>query len=726
MISLRGRVMDGATGDPISGANIYFPVLEKGTSTDLAGFFRIDNLPSGIHRLSVTYLGYAPWMVPNIVLPTANDTLIEIELVPTTLLAEEVIITATQKRQSIALAPASIEVISFAELAERNVTTFDQALDAITGVQVTRSSEANVQTISIRGASEVAGGGIGNRVLLLIDGRPALSPESGGALWNLVPLAAIDRIEVVKGAYSSLYGSSAMGGVINVLTKRPAAEAETRLNLQYGFYNKAPSYTQYDRFSDFSTLEISHSKALRNVGYLINASRKSNDGHREKSGYELYNLFGKVSYNISQQRSIQLSANANLIDNDTPATWLRPSRPYNVAAHRRDDFQKRNEYNADLIYSAIPNGRMKYSSRLYYYQNYSRFIFDTDPANDSTNVNFGKQSVARESIRAQRLGNLNQYDIHFGNSHYLIAGTDLKYDHILGLPDTVLYGRHKAISLGLYAQDEINLSEKVIATVGLRYDYYSILNEFSEGTFSPKVAFVYTASPSMSLRLLLAQAFRNPSMAERFIKFEQGGGLRFQPNPNLKAEKLDVSLEVGILKKIRPNLTLDAALFYNHYQNLISFEQVAQSSGALVYRVINLNRSIMQGAEVNLTYAWQDLFEAHLGYTYLDAQDISENRINDVLAYKAKHSISFGGGLFVNKFRFHIDGRYRSKIEEVFIYSGSEPDAYFLWSGRLSYQLGEQHSIYTAVENIGNTQYEELERYRMAGRNYTFGLNLAF
>ncbi|MCB0627341.1 MAG: TonB-dependent receptor plug domain-containing protein, partial [Saprospiraceae bacterium] len=86
-----------------------------------------------------------------------------------------------------------------------------------------------VQAFSIRGASEVAGGGIGNRVLLLIDGRPALSPESGGALWNLVPLNSVERIEVVKGAYSSLYGSSAMGGVINVITHKPEAEPLTRV-----------------------------------------------------------------------------------------------------------------------------------------------------------------------------------------------------------------------------------------------------------------------------------------------------------------------------------------------------------------------------------------------------------------------------------------------------------------------------------------------------------------
>jgi iron complex outermembrane receptor protein len=107
------------------------------------------------------------------------------------------------------------------QLQERGTSSFDDAFNSINGIVATRSSGSNVQSLSIRGSSETAGGGIGNRVLLLLDGRPAITPESGGALWNLVPLGAIERVEVIKGAYSSLFGSSAMGGVINVITRQP-------------------------------------------------------------------------------------------------------------------------------------------------------------------------------------------------------------------------------------------------------------------------------------------------------------------------------------------------------------------------------------------------------------------------------------------------------------------------------------------------------------------------
>ena len=724
--SLLGRIWDSGSGEAVAGANVYIPQLDIGTSTDFEGSFRLPVLPAGEYKLVISFLGYQSHQDTITDNKVKGSEFLEIGLTPTAILSEEVIVTATQKRQSIALAPASISVVTAEELQQRNTNTFDQAFDGVSGVQVTRSSEANVQTVSIRGASEVAGGGIGNRILLLIDGRPSLSPESGGALWNLVPVAAIDRIEVVKGAYSSLYGSSAMGGVINVLTKKPRfGESETTFDAHYGFYQKAPSYTEYDQFNDFNSITVSHSRGLEDFSYLINASRKANDGHREKSGYELYNFFGKGYWKINKKRSITFSANANLIDNHTPATWLSPSRPYNVAPHRMDDFQHRNEYNGDVLYTSIPNGRMKYSSRFYYYQNDSRFSFDDDPGNDSTNVNIGKQSVAKSSVRAQRWGNVNQYDLHFGNNHYVIIGSDVKFDHVLGKPDTVLYGLHKALQVGAYIQDEVNLSPRLIGTIGVRYDHYTILNEFSEGTVSPKLALVYSASPNLTLRTLFAQAFRNPSIAERFIKFEQGGGLKFMPNPDLKAERLDLSIELGMLKRIGKGWSVDAALYYNHYRNLISFEQVAQSSGALVYRVVNLNRAVMQGGEINVRYQQPDRFSGYISYNFLDARDRSEGRLNEALAYKSKHTLGFGGGLRYQQWRLNIDGKVRSRIEEVFIYPGSEPDGFFVWNGRLSYEFLADSDLYLAVSNIGNTQYEELERYRMAGRSYSFGVSLS-
>ena len=129
----------------------------------------------------------------------------------------------------------------------------------------------------------------------------------------------------------------------------------------------------------------------------------------------------------------------------------------------------------------------------------------------------------------------------------------------------------------------------------------------------------------------------------------------------------------------------------------------------------------MQGFEVSFQKQWEENGRLNIGYTYLDARDVSEGRFNDDLAYKVKHTFSAGATAYLNDFTFNVNSRYRSAIKEVFIYPGDEPDAAFLINAKLTWQPIEEGQFYLAIDNISNTQYEELERYRMPGRTYTAG-----
>src|SRR6185436_383075 len=108
--------------------------------------------------------------------------------------------------------------------------------------------------------------------------------------------------------------------------------------------------------------------------------------------------YGKILYDFSPNRNIQVSAMYSDIFNDTPATWLSSQRPYAVAEYRKDDTQHRREWNADLQYVAFAQAHVKYSSRFYYYAAVSDFVFNGDPDNDSTNINIGKQFIDREKV----------------------------------------------------------------------------------------------------------------------------------------------------------------------------------------------------------------------------------------------------------------------------------------------------------------------------------------
>ncbi|MCF8245230.1 MAG: TonB-dependent receptor [Saprospiraceae bacterium] len=723
--SITGVVRDAATGEHLPFVNILRSENE-GTATELEGGFEMPNLAPGTYVLTASCIGYQQAVLKDVKVEGGQKTTVAFELEPIVILGDEAIVTATRMPQAAKLAPASVALITSQQINEKHISTFDQAFDETPGVVVTRSSGANVQAFSIRGASEVAGGGIGNRVLLLIDGRPALSPESAGALWNLVPLNSIDHIEVVKGAYSSLYGSSAMGGVVNVITRNPALEPKTKVHLNYGFYEKQPKSFGGYRYNDFYTLEASHSRSFKRFSYLLDGGWKHNDGHREKSAFDLLNFYGKGAWALNGNRHVQITLNANRIHNDTPATWFSFNQPYSVADYRKDDYQKRREYNADFYYYALPSAKVKYSTRVFYYQNSSKYSFNDDPGNDSTNVNIGKQIIGESSIMAQRVGNISQVDWFINDRHAFLVGTDFNFDHVVGLPDTVLYGRHNALNLGAYMQDEWSVAPNFTATLGARVDHYRILSEFHETNFSPKMAFLFQPKKSLGVRMLLAQAFRTPAMAERFIKFEQGGGLGFQPNPDLRSEKLVLSTEVGAKWSLRNRSSFDVALFYNKYRDLISFQQLSKPFEPLLYRVINLKEAVMQGFEVAYQRRWGNKARLNIGYTYLDARDVSTGRLNDDLAYKMKHTLSVATTAYFGTFTCNVNARYRSDIKEVFIYPGSEPDAAFLLNAKIGWQPIKQAQFYLAMDNLTNTQYEELERYRMPGRNYTAGVSWEF
>ena len=113
-------------------------------------------------------------------------------------------------------------------------------------------------------------------------------------------------------------------------------------------------------------------------------------------------------------------------------------------------------------------------------------------------------------------------------------------------------------------------------------------------------------------------------------------------------------------------------------------------------------------------------------HTFLDARDISAGRINDALAYKVRHTFGASATARHKGWVLNLNARYRSKIEEVFIYPGSEPDAVFLANAKIARTFVGGYTGYFAVNNLNNAQYEELERYRMPGRSFTAGVEMRF
>lgn len=722
---ISGRIVDVQTGAPLSDVNIIVFETSYGGASAPDGTFLINRIPPGTYTLRVSRIGYQPKTIPEVIVKPGRLAVKQIKLASTVLEFDEVVMSASRREQTANMAPASVSMIKSAEIQQRNATTFDQVLETVPGVSIQRTMGVSVQSLSLRGSSDVAGGGVGNRVLLAIDGRPALSSDSGGALWSLVPTNFIDRIEIVKGAFSSLYGSTAMGGVVNVITKKPAYDSYFKINTTAGFYEPPPQWMQYkDGPSYFSTIEFNHSNHLGKVSYLLSLSRKQSQGHRERSAFEFYNLYGKAFIDLSNNRNLEVTVGGDLSQNDYPHTWFSNLEPLKVASKYQDDVQNKSTLSADVFYYAIPSPRVKYSSRFYMYRNYFKSEFNpNDPTRAIPNNEPYGLSIEADS---RKLGNISQVDYFLSDRNYLIAGIDLQRDIVDSSPDSILYGNQRVNTFAVYAQDEHDISDKLTFNAGVRYDFNKLEGGKLLTQLSPKASLVYKPKDIWAIRFLVGRAFRAPSIAERFFKKEISGGTSFKPNPDLQAEKV-TSLEIGNRIKIWDRLDLDLAVFHNIYEDMIYWIDISAEEGiGGLYQVRNLNKARMQGVEIGVNVNPINSLNANLNYTYLDAKDLSDERRDGFLAYKVRHSFNFITSVQHGPWFLNVDGRYNSKVQEVFLYPNDKPGAFFVISGKLRRHLGQNLTVSLGVNNIFDVQYEELARYRMPGRTWIFGSSFEF
>lgn len=722
---ISGSVVDAQTREPVVNCNVMLDDLSLGVLTDSSGRFVIRFIPPGTYRLVVADVFHQKYVEDGVIIEVGKLVSRTILLEPAVLETGPIVVTATRRGQTAKMAPASVTTITSRDIDRRQRTTFDQTIESSPGVFAFRSTPISVQSMSIRGSSDVAGGGIGNRVLLLVDGRPALTSDSGGAFWSLVPTNFIDRIEVVKGAFSSLYGSTAMGGVVNVITRRPDYRAALQVDVKAGFFEAPPEAIQYTGETPMqSEIQVSYSGAGKRTSYVVSGSRKQSQGHAESTSYEFYDLFTKMLFDLEYNRNLELTLGGGRSQNDYPHTWLSSDEPLQVRPEYTDDQQQKRYLSADLLYWAIPRQSLKYSSRFYYYRHSQMSFFNEDDPNLSLpgNEPFGTKT----DVDGNKIGNITQLDLYMSDRHYLIVGGDVQIDVVESSPDTVMYGDHQVNNFAVFAQDEIDLTGTMTATIGARYDWNHLAGRSTLEQFSPKLALVYSPVSRVSLRALYGRAFRAPTIAERFFQKELGGGIDFVPNPELTAERMNVSLEGGLQWRPRDALMLDAAVFRYEYDDLIYWENISDEVGVgyPLYQVRNLSSALMQGVELSAESHFRESVTVSANYTYLDARDRSPDRTDDRLAYRPEHSLNLALDTSWLRYFFHIDARYRSGIDEVFLYPLQAPAAFWVTNANLRYQATRQLFVSVTVNNLLDGQYEELARYRMPGRNWIFGLSL--
>ncbi|MGH7537124.1 MAG: TonB-dependent receptor, partial [Gemmatimonadales bacterium] len=273
---------------------------------------------------TILAIGYAGDSLIDLAVTSGAQHDIAMTLWPTPIGLADVVVTATRAPERAGESGASVSVLSNRELVQRNVTTLDQALAYEPGVTF------NAGQMDIRGSSGIARG-VGSRVLLLLDGHPILSGDGGEIDFESLPLLDVNRVEVVKGAYTALYGSNAVGGVVTVLTAPVGGRPQTVLRAHYGAFQVPDRHRFTDGTLAFAGLGVQHSRRVGKLGARLFLGRESNDGFQENGESRRWLVRGKLSAPPASAHPWDVYALWVRERDGQFFTWRSDSQPYQVS-----------------------------------------------------------------------------------------------------------------------------------------------------------------------------------------------------------------------------------------------------------------------------------------------------------------------------------------------------------------------------------------------------------
>lgn len=701
-LSISGKVVDSKS-KPIPGVNVILINANYGAATNENGIYQISDLSSGIYSIEFSAVGFEKLRKDNIVIRD-EPVVLDVILIESVIVTDEVLITAGKYEQKKSDLTVSTEIISGKEFSERNFSNLEDAVRFVPGVTMTEDQ------ISIRGSNGYSRG-TGSRALLAIDGLPFYTGDSGDIVWEMIPTLEIQRVEIIKGASSSLYGSSAIGGVINSITRDISDKPLTVFNGFYGFYDK-PYYDEWNWSGErrpFNGMNLSHSNKIENFGFNISFTRLEESSYKQDDDFKKYIGFLKAVYNFTPTSSLTFLANTF---NKRAGQFLywKDSRNALVPPDRNlGDRIETNRYLFGLIYKSLISDDMLMNIKTSYYRNY--FKDNADVPNESTS------NLYRGEL--QLTSNLT--------SHLVLTGG---VEGTLSNVESSLFGNPDAFSIGAYMVGDVTFDFPLIASIGVRYDYSKLDSLDGSGAFSPKLGLNYKLSRELILRSSVGTGFRAPTIAEAFTSTSTGG-ITVKPNPNIKSE-YNLTFEFGVNYTPVTFVNIDAAVFQNEYYDMI--EPGIDPTDGLVF-FSNLVRARIQGGEAGVVVnVFPNELSLSFNYTYLWARDLEEGT---ALRYRPRHI--FYSGLDFRKwnFDFGINFRYTSRVEEIddelidlgIVVDGDLRVPVYTTDIKLGYNFIDFNlpfNIYLNVKNIFNYNYVELIGNLRQIRNYSLGANLAF
>ena len=659
---------------------------------------------------------------------------------------DAVVVTATRTENDVKNVPASTQIITSSDIKKSGATNVRDAITDFANITMTKKVRGGGHEIIVRGMST-------DKSLIMVNGHRVANEADGSGLGNAnaldrINVDNIEKIEIVKGPSSALYGSEAMGGVINIITKG-SKEAEVRT----GLVNSSEDFTNWWHFDSgeigkFSaTLDMRFNKIRRDGGdtdflsdsfgtaqtYNFNANYNFND-HNYLNFYvdhytqnlkrDLYNkkLFNaKAEFPDAMKDAMKARYGVEYVTGDASiddglANYHYKQQTYGLSWNgktARNDWQiqtylSKFDWQSDIFYSGlqthghIPAGQPSYMANMW--DGMFRNFFTPSYAND-VNVNSNKLFAieARNSTRVN-----NNHRLTYGAEYVknTVKGTNFGDDNQFGVTHIGSVSKNgvtKEISekeidtYAAYLQDEINYGKWFIVPA-IRYDHHE---NFGSHT-SPKLGLTYKANDTFRVKANYGKGFKAPTIQNLYCKLVthmgQAGIITVNPNANLRPETSD-SWDVGVEKEWG-KLSTSLVYFDTKLENMITTEEIADK----IYRCINVGNVRVKGIEHTLGYELNPMWKFKVNSTWLDAVNKDKNQpLPQRSRLSQIYSLSFDDGKDIGWSAVLWDELNYKYVTPVTVKGDTvagPKKTYNLLNFTLTRKINKDTKIYGSVQNI--------------------------
>lgn len=628
----------------------------------------------------------------------------------------DIVVTATKSAQSIEKIPASVTVINREQIELSNARTVDELLVSVPGVYAARMDVSSSSRISQTYTRGMPGSG---RTLVLIDGVPMNSQFDGQVDWSQLATQDVERVEIVRGVGSGLYGSNAMGGVINIITRQPEEGVHSTVQGEYGS-NNTKTFMGSVRGRDGA------------LGYSLSGSRLTSDGYNMWTdaykkllgdklidvGTEKTNFSGKLTYDVTENDLLDFSV-SYLKDISTGTYDIPDYLP-----------QERNQWLSSLRYQHFSDN---VETSVLLYGRFGKQYADT--------ANRTYTAIATESTYDDQTFGINtNVVLSYFDNHLISLGADYSDGSMDVLADRYTSEQRRkgyVSKLGVFIQDQMTINDLTINLAG-RFDYWKTHGSQSdtlagqpEGDyperdgveFSPKLSLLYKLMSSLNMRASVGKAFKLPELYEFYSSISRGTNT-YWGNPNLSPETV-IGYELGVDYYFSNNGFVKTTLYYNDAQDFIYSVQ----RDATNFYKMNIDGVVTQGIELEARYYPIDTLELSASYTYNDSK-ITKNKFNPALENNQLTTVPRQKGSVSAKYSILSSTNILASVEYVGKrYANDANTAYYapytIYNAGVTHRFSSIFSVKANVNNITNKIYEGIG-YLSPGRTFSVSLQARF